>query len=191
MYIRKTTCKKFLTGKTYATYKLVNCYRNSQGKVRQETMLNLGADFSIPENMWKPLADRIEQLLSGKQQKQLFEVELPKEVERRANALVKKIIKQRSELSAEGVSRREIPKAEKCEPNYQTVDIDSMEHDDARFIGGEYLGVHACKQLGLPKILEDLYFTDKEANIALANIIARLVIPGSRVNPRRCRRELL
>ena len=185
MYIRRTTHRKALTGKTYTTHKLIHGYRNSQGKVRQETMLNLGADFSIPDNMWKPLTDRIEELLSGKQQQQMFAVELPKEVERRANALVKKIIKKRSEQAAMGVSRVETSKTVKTEPNYQTVDIDSTEHDDVRFIGGEYLGVHACNQLELPKILEDIGFTDKEANAALANIIARLVMPSSELRAHR------
>lgn len=183
MYIRRTTHRKALTGKTYATYKLIHAYRNSQGKVRQETMLNLGADFIVPETMWKPLTDRVEQLLSGTQQ--LFEVKLSKELEKRANSLVKKIIRKRSEQAAMGVSRVETAKAAKTEPNYQTVDIDSTEHDDVRFIGVEYLGVHACNQLELPQILEELGFTDKEANIALANIIARLVMPSSELRTHR------
>ena len=167
MYIRKTTHKNKLNGKTYATYKLINGYRNAQGKVRQETLLNLGSSFTIPENQWKLLADRIEQLISGK--KELLDIELPKSLESKARSLSKQVIKKRQILEAEGLKRKEASELRKesgIEPDYQLVNIGSTEDSDVRFIGAEYLGAQAAKQLELELVLKDLGFNDKQSKIA-------------------------
>ena len=52
---------------------MVEGYRTANGKVRQETLSNLGTKFDIEKDNWKPLADRIEELLSS--QTSLFELE--------------------------------------------------------------------------------------------------------------------
>ena len=65
MYIRKVSQSNKKTGKEYFTYRLVETYRNSDGKVRQETVLNLGAHFSLPQENWKQLADRVEEIVRG------------------------------------------------------------------------------------------------------------------------------
>ena len=65
------------------------------------------------------------------------------------------------------------------EYDHQTVDINSANDSDVRFIGGEYLGYHVATQLGLPQILNNAGFNDKQLNIALATIISRLVAPSS------------
>jgi hypothetical protein len=65
MFIRKTTTKKYAkNGKAHTTYRLVSTYRNAQSKVKQETLLNLGSAFNVPEEQWRVLTDKVEQLLS-------------------------------------------------------------------------------------------------------------------------------
>jgi len=63
--------------------------------------------------------------------------------------------------------------------DYQTVDINSLQHRDIRKIGAEYVGLHAAQQLKLERILLEIGFNQKQVHIALANIIGRLVQPGS------------
>ena len=67
MYIRKVAQKNNSTGKAYYTHRLVETYRNTEGKVRQRVLLNLGTNFSIEQNDWKLLADRIEEIMSGQE----------------------------------------------------------------------------------------------------------------------------
>ena len=67
MYIRTSQQKSPSTGKTYITYRLVDTYRNPQVKVRQQLILNLGANFAVPKEHWKLLADRINELLTGQE----------------------------------------------------------------------------------------------------------------------------
>ena len=62
MYIRHVTQKNKKTGELYTTYRLVEAYRNAQGSVRQQVLLNLGCHFDVPKEQWKVLADRIEEI---------------------------------------------------------------------------------------------------------------------------------
>ena len=65
MFIRTSVQKNSTTKKSYTTYRLVDNYRNAHGDVRQQLILNLGANFSVHKDKWKLLADRIEELLTG------------------------------------------------------------------------------------------------------------------------------
>ena len=89
MYIRKSQQKHAKTGQVYTTYRLVESYRNAEGNVRQQTLLNLGSNFLFPQEQWKALSDRIEEIQRG--QGGLFERDhgLEKEAERIAKLLTK------------------------------------------------------------------------------------------------------
>ncbi len=91
MYIRKSQQKHSKTGEVYTTYRLVESYRNTEGKVRQQTLLNLGSHFLFPQEEWKALADRVEEILCG--QGRFFETDhaLEKEAERIAKLVTKQL----------------------------------------------------------------------------------------------------
>ena len=69
--------------------------------------------------------------------------------------------------------------------DYQTVDLNSIEHQHIRKIGGEHVGYHAAIQLELDKVLSDCGFNQKQIHLALGSIISRLVHPGSELNTHR------
>ena len=62
MYIRQTTTRSKKDGSSYQSYRLVESYRIGD-KVKQHTLLNLGAEFSIPRGSWVELTGRIEAIL--------------------------------------------------------------------------------------------------------------------------------
>ena len=64
MFIRRTQTRSTPSGQTYFTHRLVRSHRVS-GKVRQQTLLNLGRHFSIPRHHWPLLCRRLDQILSG------------------------------------------------------------------------------------------------------------------------------
>jgi len=68
MHIRRTTIKSRRNGEPYYTYRLVESVRTDQG-VRQRTLVNLGRHFDVPREQWAALAQRIEQLLNGQQER--------------------------------------------------------------------------------------------------------------------------
>jgi len=172
MYIRKSTQLDSKTGKPYATYRLVESYRNSLGAPRQQTLLNLGAHFSIPEKDWKLLSDRIEAILQG-QPELSFDSDIPLETE--AQRIAKLVVAKGSVIR----KNQSIPAQNQPLEDYQRVDVNSMTHQDVRFIGAESVGMHAATQLGLGEILRRTGLNDKQADVAVGIVVARLVAPGS------------
>jgi len=176
MYIRSVMIKNHETGKTYTTYRLVESYRNVEGKVRQQALLNLGCHFNLPKQQWKLMADRIEEINKGQQA--LFP--LSESLEKQAQQIAKKIIKK---LSGPTTTQQETNSKQKTD--FQTVDVNSLEHQHIRKIGSEHVGYHASCQLKLDETLRALGFNQKEIHLALANIIGRLVHPGSELSTHR------
>lgn len=180
MFITKTTTQKYLqTGKVYTTYRLLRTYRNSAGVAKKETLLNLGSNFTIPENNWRLLCDRIEQLQGTAA---LFELELPTELELEAQRIAKILSTRDSEKSV----ARIVPVAQGfTDKDYQTVDVNSAIDSEVRYIGNEHLVYETVRKLYLPEILEAAGFNKKQLNIALASIIGRLIVPGSELSTHR------
>jgi hypothetical protein len=85
MYIRATTPKK--DGTIYKTFRLGESSRTDRGP-RQSTVLNLGTKFSLPEEQWKELANRIEEIITA--QKNIFPC--PPDIEDLAKIYVQRII---------------------------------------------------------------------------------------------------
>ena len=64
MFIRQTKTSNAASGEAYYTFRLVASER-IDGKVRQQTLLNLGKNFSLPREQWPQLCARIEAILAG------------------------------------------------------------------------------------------------------------------------------
>jgi len=181
MFIRKTTTQKYLpNGKAYTTYRLVQQYRNVSGISKQETLLNLGSEFAIPESGWRLLCDRIEQLQGSAV---LFELELSTELEQEAQRIAKILSKLNSEKSS--VARIVPVVQEFTDKDYQTVNVNSAIDSEVRYIGNEHLVYETACKLGLPETLAAAGFNKKQLNIALASIIGRLIVPGSELSTHR------
>jgi transposase len=206
MYIRSVSQTHKKNGEVYTSYRLVESYRNAAGQVRQEMLLNLGNNFSFPKEKWKLLADRIEEIYQG--QLSLFdgcndacEMVLEQEARRIVKLLMNRTFAS-SESQKKQVNARPQPAgkakdtaapvatvtdtsgtdalaAEADAADYQTVNVNSLTHQDVRHMGAEHVSVHAAKQLHLPEILADCGFNQKQMLLALGTVIGRLVHPGS------------
>lgn len=181
MFITKTTTQKYSqNGNTYSTYRLLRTYRNSAGMAKKETLLNLGSTFSIPKEQWRVLCDRIEQL-QNKSSDALFELELPLELEQEAQRISKILDK----LTGERRIAKTLPLSKNINTDYQTVDVNSSIDSDVRHIGSEHLAYETIRKLGLMDILMACNFNKKQAHIAIAAIISRLIVPGSELSAHR------
>jgi hypothetical protein len=170
MFIRSSSQKDKKTGNTYTTYRLVESYRNQSGKVRQQTLLNLGSNFKLPKEDWGTLANRIEEINLG--QGSLFPVD--KAIETEARRISKLITKKNST-----VTPKEINYKKNKSMDIQSVDVNSLVHEDIRTIGCEHVAYHAAQQLKLYEILDKVGFNSKQIELALGTIIGRLIKPGS------------
>jgi transposase len=167
MFIRKTTHTHNKNGQKYYTYKLVESIRTDRGP-RQRPVLNLGADFTLPMEKWKELADRIEAVISG--QFNLFPV--PEEIEQLAQRYARTIIRRHGQRSTVVVKNQ-------SESDFQTVDVNSLENEQIRSVGGESVVLATIKELELDLKLEALGFNRPNLEAAIGVITARLLAPTS------------
>jgi len=173
MYIRQTRTNNKITGEGYFTFRLVRGERIA-GKVRQITLLNLGRDFAVKREDWPLLCCRLEQLLQP--QADLMPLECSASLEKVAQRLFGKLVAQApvAEHSAHGNT----PPAP-AGPDFQEVDIDSLQQTQPRSVGVEQLGLHALGQLGLIDTLTELGVNGVMRAAIVGNIVGRMAQPGS------------
>lgn len=178
MFIRASTQKDRKTKQHYTTYRLVRGYRNADGKVRQETLINLGSHFSVPKKHWKALSDRIKELLSS--QHHLFPIE--SSLEKEAQAITKKVAHRYAKIQERESKQSAVPVSQ---PDYQSVDINSLQYQHVRHIGVEHVCHETALQLQLDTILQSLRWNQRKIHLAFASIIGRIVHPGSELRTHR------
>jgi len=166
MFIRKTTHTDRKAQKAYHTFKLIESVRTERGP-RQRMLLNLGADFSLPEEQWKDLANRIEEILTGQEPLLPY----PEEIETLAARYARKLIRYQGATQA--------AKRENRDPDYQRVDINSIDNERSRTIGAEHVVYETIKSLELDGLLMTLGFNKAALDAAIGVIAARLIAPSS------------
>lgn len=166
MFIKSIPKTDKNTGKSYNYYRLCESYRLGD-KVRHRNILTLGNLSELSDNKdFKLLADRIEQLLGGKQS--LFPV----------SAVIEKLAHKYYTQILEGklVDRVVIDPVEK---NFQAVDLDSIEMENVREIGSEWMCYQAARQLDLRGYFAKVGLSPEEIDLAHTHIISRAVHPAS------------
>ena len=148
-----------------AYYRLVESYRNAEGRVYHRTILNIGFiddDYS-PEQLNQTariLTDRYEQ------KQRLFEPTDTAVIEL-AETLWKRIIKdKRLDLTLHSPTSRQI-------------NADTLRHSNVREIGSEWICHQSLEELGLIKVLAAAGFTQEQIQLAATQIISRAVYPAS------------
>jgi len=169
MFVCKVTHYNKKNRREYYTFKLIESVRTERGP-RQRDILNLGTDFKLPKEKWKDFANLVEEIITG--QNSLFDY--PLEIGTLARNCARKIIRKHSSI---------IPKKKDSSsdflPDYQTVDVNSVENEQARTIGAEHVVYHTIKELELDTKLAELKFNKPHLEAAIGVIAARLINPSS------------
>ena len=170
MFIRKTKIGNAKNGETYYTYRLVSSQRIGD-KVRQKTLLNLGKNFSFPQQQWAQLCSRVKQILTG----QMSLLEPEQKLEELAQYIAARLVtsKKQSSIQAEKVQETT------C---YQEVDVNSLQLIRPRSIGVEHACLEAIKELKLPEVLESLGFNSPQRAAVIGSLTGRLSGLGSELS---------
>ena len=153
MYIRKTKTR-VINGVDHYTYRIVESRRDEHDKVKQHTLLNLGAHYDlVPEEDHSILAQRVDNIIMGQLSLlPLLRETLETEAQRIANLIIKKH------------ATHLVGHNNKKDARYEHVDITSIENIDVKTIGVEHLAYETAKKISLPKILLNSGFSPKEVN---------------------------
>lgn len=174
MFIRATTQKK--GDSLYKIFRLVESFRTERGP-RQRTVLNLGVDFSVPEAQWKELANRIEEIIT--RQECLFpcSADIDKIARTYAHRITVRGPREAPRYTHESGSS---PVADTVDsPDYQRVDVNSIEEAEPRTVGAEHVVLETIRRLDLEAKLLDIGFTRPWIDVAIGVIAGRLIHPSS------------
>jgi hypothetical protein len=180
MYFKVSIRKNPETGESEGYYRLIESYRNTDGRVCHRTLLNVG----FLECLQSEELNRIQKILNYKCQfihGELFGLEYGKE-----SPLIQKWV---DKLYARLVSEKKIdvpefqgvsPKDSSAERDWQTVDMNSLRNRDVREVGGEWLCYQSLEQLGVKNFLSSCPgWSADDIRLALTHIISRAVCPAS------------
>ena len=177
MFIKTIVKTDKKSSKRYDYYRLCEGYRIGN-KVRHRTILSMGKLQDIESKRdKKQLADLIEIFVKG--ERQLFAYDIKPSIEKYAREFAKRIIDEKLLDKAPGTSSSK-QTGDNLEAYYESVDINSIKHEDVREIGAEWLGKQAMEQLGLKNyLIHHCRFTPAMADLAMIHIISRAVYPAS------------
>ena len=177
MFIKTIVKTDKVTRKRYDYYRLCVGYRIGNS-VRHRTIVSMGKLKGV-ENKEdrKLLADAIETKLKGEYL--LFPFKLKPEIEKYATEFAKRIINEKL-LDISPTIQQNTDNQQNIATDYETVDINSISHEDVRELGPEWLCKQNIDKLGLGSFLsEKLAFSENDVNQSLMHIISRAVYPAS------------
>jgi len=163
MFIRALIRKNHQSRKAYVYHRLVEAVRTPRGP-RHRIVLDLG-HLDLPQDQWKPLANRIEEILSGQESFHAPEAS----VEALAQAFARRIIR-KERLSVMGAQ---------TPSQWERIDLGSLSQEEVRRGGAEVLGCWAWEKLRFPQILSGLGLSPPQREVATLLIVGRLLHPAS------------
>lgn len=169
MFLKKIT--KGNCDKQYIYYHLCESYRIGD-KTRHRILLNVGPLEQLNDEERKLLADRVESLYSGNAPS-LFS-NIPDPVEQLALQFYKEL---RNKFKKQVVATSE--DHQNKEQDFERVDLKSMQHDEVREVGAEWLCLHAVKELKIKEFLKDRGWNKETVSTAITHLISRAVYPAS------------
>jgi hypothetical protein len=176
MFIKAADKKDRTTGRVYRYYKLCESYRIGD-KTRHRTILVLGKLDEIQSDTDKKLlADRIEQHLAGSNA--LFSLDIPPHIDTLAKQFSSQI-KRKGLASHTLVDPAVSTPRQKQKKDIHRVDLSSIEMEDVREIGIEWLCKQTLERLELREFLEGLGWSRFQVDMALIHIISRAAFPYS------------
>ncbi len=147
-----------------AYYRLVESYRNEVDRVCHKTLLNIGfwtdADKVQKEKVVRHLNDRY------KDQFVLFK-ESDEQVADWVNRFWNEMIKKKS------IDRQTM------DQKHKLVNVETIEHKEAREIGTEWICVNTWNKLKLTELFEELGWSEQKIKLAMTQVVSRAVYPGS------------
>lgn len=175
MFLKKIT-KGNKTTKLYTYYRLCESIRIGD-KSRHRILLNTGELAGLDEHQRKMLANRIEALYHGNNT--LF-LDIPPKVEQLAIKFYKELRDkyQTPAATATEVSTLTSP-ATQTVKDMELVDINSIEHDEVREVGAEWLCLQAIEELKIADLLSEKQWDKDSIATAVAHLVSRAVYPAS------------
>lgn len=166
MYFKFSLRKHPHTQKLSGYYRLVESYRNADNRVCHRTILNVGFMDDVSPVQLNIIQKRLTERYEGKQ---------PLFGQSQEDPIVNKYVEdlwQRIVAS----NKLDIAGADNLS---RMVNIDTLQHSNAREIGAENIAFQAWENLQLGQLLLSQGFTQEQAELAATQVVSRAVYPAS------------
>ena len=174
MFIREVKKKNGPGGKIFSQFSLVQASRIN-GVVKQRNILYLGSDQVLCDPLHRKLICLFLQAKIFKQES-LFALDIPKDLEDLAqNYYAKYLVTYGDQPITEPVSIPPSPQ----KADYQTVDINQLEHLNVKSFGAEHLCTQVLEKLDLTQCLNQLNWSEDNINLAKIAICAKAIFASS------------
>ena len=156
------------TGKNEKYYRLKESYRNASGNACTRILLNVGFIHGLKPEEIRDISKGLTYKYEHHGEQELWEDQM---------AVYSDIVREKIEeywaLMVERKSLDIIPNAimESQAKARRRIDVDTLEHTDAREIGAEWLSLQAVRQLRVEGFLRSLGWTEEDVKIAIAHLI--------------------
>lgn len=165
MYFKASGRVNPATQKYDSYYRLVESYRNAEGRVCHRTILNVGfLDATLTVDQLNLIA----RTLTDRYQRKTPIFEL-------SDSLVERWVEDLWERIKSG-NRLDLSLFDSAS---RMVNADTLTHRHVREVGTEWICYNAWHQLGIDKILENNEFSDLEIQLAQTQVISRAAYPAS------------
>lgn len=172
MYFKSFCRKNPLTGLVDGYFRLVESYRNIEGRICHRTMLNIGFLPDLNVEQLQSIQRRLTNLVKG--MPDLFP-DPDTAVNQHVDLYWARLVaEKRVDLSLDNPKNAQ-----------KMVDVDTLQHKQVREIGGEWLGYQCLEQLGIESFLRSLGWTSQQVQLALTQIISRAIYPASELKTSR------
>ena len=174
----------------YNYYRLSEAYRTADGKPRNRVVMGLGEldDFSKPElkelgMLLTSMIDRGELALASSPKVHDKALEFYNKYKNQ------KRLEREIFLENERLQKEAEKKAEENRRDTVLVKLSTLCQKEARTVGAENICMDTVNLLGIKSFLRSQKFSEQQASIAVLQIIARAVYPGSELRTVRCLQE--
>jgi len=173
MYIKRVRKSNRNSKKVYEYLHLVENVRTENGP-RQRLILNLGA-IDIAQEKYKELANCIEAMLTGQQKMFSTDLNIEKLARKAADNIRAKQASEQSTQKTDSIVDNE-------QPEYQQVDVTSMQASQVRSLSPEYVCHCIWNELKFDELLVSEGVSEHILPLMQALVIGRMVSPGSEVH---------
>lgn len=167
MYFKQSGRTNPRTKQYDSYYRLVESYRNAEGRVCHRTILNIGfIEDELTSEQLNLIARTLTDIYKGKQT--IFKFKPTDElIDKWVSRLWSQIVAgQKLDITIYDAHSRQV-----C--------MDTIRHKDVREIGTEWIGYNTWHELGIDQVLEQNDFSELEIQLAQTQVISRAVHPAS------------
>lgn len=164
VYFRSSIRKNPASGKLDGYYRLIESYRNVDGRACHRTLLNIG----FLEDVDVEQLNKVQAILNARHKKQgsLFE-ESDRAVVEMAESLWHRLVSEK---------RIDVDWADKAA---RRVDVDTIRHSNVREVGTEWMCLNAWNQLQVSEFLRQKGWDETQVQLAMTQVISRAAYPAS------------